>query len=62
MCCDARRLIGQLFCRIGNFGFKRDLVPNVTTILDLLYLPNSFCHINLLTDVFSLKDVRHSIQ
>lgn len=46
MCDDAGRLIGQMFGRIGDFGLKSDLVPNVTTILDLLYLPGSFCHIN----------------
>jgi hypothetical protein len=44
---NAGWLIGQKLGGINDFVLKSNLVANVLTILDLAYLPGSFCHTNL---------------
>jgi hypothetical protein len=46
---DTRRLFGQVLGGVNNFRFERDLVAYVLTILDLVNLPGSECHVSLLT-------------
>lgn len=46
---DARRLVGQMLCRINHFRFERDLMTDVLAVLDLVNLPGLICHVSLLT-------------
>ncbi len=44
-----RRLVWQMFGRIDDLVFDRDLMTNVLAILDLFDLPSLLCHIGLPT-------------
>jgi hypothetical protein len=58
----ARCLFGQVLGGIDHIRFERDLVPNVLTVLDLVNLPGSECHVSLLTilPVYAMGDKNSS--
>ena len=46
---NSGRLVWQVFSRIHDLSFNRDLAGGMFTVFDLFNFPNLFCHICLLT-------------